>query len=177
MVRPCAPAPTRCHSARALYSALRPVATSGCHALPAAHFAASRASSGVFTALAGGAAGARFSLAEAQALQDRAQRELRLCKPRLNSQLYHNLDSVLTGNQAAICELADAYPGQDMLPAQRRVSLQSQEREAMECSGCRQAAYCSRECQARHWKEGGHMRECAQLAAAAGAGSSTAAAP
>jgi hypothetical protein len=72
---------------------------------------------------------ARASLAEALALQDHARQELRLCKPWLNSQLYHNLDSVLADNQGALCELAAAYPGQDMQPAQKRASLQSQERE------------------------------------------------
>lgn len=33
------------------------------------------------------------------------------------------------------------------------------------CSGCRSASYCSRECQRRHWREGGHKLRCAALAA------------
>ena len=37
------------------------------------------------------------------------------------------------------------------------------------CSGCRAVAYCSRECQVRHWLQGGHKRECAELATAAAA--------
>lgn len=28
-----------------------------------------------------------------------------------------------------------------------------------------QAAYCSRECQLRHWREGGHKAECRRLVA------------
>jgi hypothetical protein len=32
--------------------------------------------------------------------------------------------------------------------------------ELKKCSRCRAAAYCSRECQVRHWREGGHKREC-----------------
>ncbi len=32
------------------------------------------------------------------------------------------------------------------------------------CSSWHVAAYCSRACQVRHWKEGGHKQECAQLA-------------
>ncbi|PRW56651.1 expressed protein isoform A [Chlorella sorokiniana] len=33
------------------------------------------------------------------------------------------------------------------------------------CSKCRAVAYCSRECQVRHWREGGHKAECSRLAA------------
>ncbi|PRW45639.1 hypothetical protein C2E21_5733 [Chlorella sorokiniana] len=36
------------------------------------------------------------------------------------------------------------------------------------CSRCKAAAYCSRDCQVKHWREG-HKQECARLAAATGA--------
>mmetsp|Transcript_17840 Transcript_17840/g.38921 ORF Transcript_17840/g.38921 Transcript_17840/m.38921 type:complete len:186 (-) Transcript_17840:171-728(-) len=38
------------------------------------------------------------------------------------------------------------------------------------CAKCKQAYYCSRECQMRHWKSG-HRRECKELCAAASASS------
>ena len=31
------------------------------------------------------------------------------------------------------------------------------------CAGCMLVAYCSKNCQAQHWKKGGHKRECKQL--------------
>lgn len=31
------------------------------------------------------------------------------------------------------------------------------------CSKCRVAQYCSRECQKKHWKEGGHKQQCKRL--------------
>jgi len=31
------------------------------------------------------------------------------------------------------------------------------------CAGCKIHYYCSKACQARHWKSGGHMGECKQL--------------
>ncbi len=35
------------------------------------------------------------------------------------------------------------------------------------CSQCHTTHYCNRECQMKHWKEGGHKRECKRLKAAA----------
>ncbi|KAI7840083.1 hypothetical protein COHA_006213 [Chlorella ohadii] len=35
------------------------------------------------------------------------------------------------------------------------------------CAACKQVSYCSRECQVKHWKEGGHKDACTGLAAAA----------
>lgn len=37
--------------------------------------------------------------------------------------------------------------------------------EVKKCSACKAVAYCSRECQVAHWKQGGHKTECANLAA------------
>jgi hypothetical protein len=33
----------------------------------------------------------------------------------------------------------------------------------LHCGRCKSAAYCGRECQAQHWKEGGHKKACAQV--------------
>ena len=38
--------------------------------------------------------------------------------------------------------------------------------EMLQCSGCRQAWYCSRSHQKRHWKHGGHKAACTSVAAA-----------
>lgn len=35
------------------------------------------------------------------------------------------------------------------------------------CAGCRVARYCSKECSRRHWKTGGHKKECKELQCAA----------
>ena len=32
-----------------------------------------------------------------------------------------------------------------------------------QCARCRSVAYCSRECQAQHWRKGGHKQQCKQL--------------
>ena len=39
----------------------------------------------------------------------------------------------------------------------------SGQEELKKCGACRVARYCSKECQARHWKEGGHKRTCKAL--------------
>ena len=37
---------------------------------------------------------------------------------------------------------------------------------------CKVVRYCSRECQLKHWKEGGHKKACPQLAAEGSSGAS-----
>ena len=154
--------------------------------MPAAHLHASVASSGLAAALYGGAAGPRFCLAEVQALLDCAQQELRLCKPWLPTQVYQVFQQIAARNHAGLGSAVAAFPGQASLPACELDTLKvikgtgvpcsgcsRLSAQLRKCSGCRQAAYCSRECQVRHWKEGGHRRECAQLAAAAGGSAAT----
>ena len=123
---------------------------------------------------------------EAQALQERAQQELQLCKPWLPGQLYRNVGASLVFNRTALCQQASIFPGQTILPAEDRdvggplapvrVACTGCGRWAFQlrkCSGCKAVSYCSRECHVRHWKEGGHKRECAQLAATASSGAAT----
>jgi hypothetical protein len=123
---------------------------------------------------AASAAGARA--AEAAALQALAAYPL-----------YQVFQRGLAQKKANLGVTAAVFTGQAMLPVQQRskgpihngapVACSGCGREFVQlrkCSVCRQAAYCSRECQVRHWKEGGHRRECAQLAVAAGASSSAA---
>ena len=158
--------------------------------MPAAHIVVADACAGVFTYICVGAEGPRFSLAEVQALLDRAEHKLRLCKPWMPNSGYQTYQRSFDVNRAFLRNAAAAYPGQATLPAQvTRVKTYRTSASACsgcskssfqlrKCGGCRQAAYCSRGCQVRHWKEGGHKQECAQLAPAAGAaaaGGSTAA--
>ena len=117
-----------------------------------------------------------------QALLGRAQKELRLCKPWLPSLNYRSLAELFADGQVALGKTAAAFPGQATLIAQRRrvvgppppadgvpcSGCSNRSFQLRKCSGCQAVSYCSRECQVRHWKEGGHRRECAQLAAAAG---------
>jgi hypothetical protein len=155
--------------------------------MPAAHFVAADACSGVLTALCGRAKGRRFPLGEAQALQERAEQELQLCKPWLPTHAYQMYSGAFAASRVILVDAAAASPGQAMLPARQRMVKIVHEKSRVACSGCSQqvyqlrkctacraVSYCSRECQVRHWKEGGHRRECAQLAAAAGASTATA---
>jgi hypothetical protein len=44
-------------------------------------------------------------------------------------------------------------------------------KKLQKCAGCKAVRYCSSECQAQHWKTGGHRQQCKRLAAiAAGSG-------
>lgn len=71
---------------------------------------------------------------------------------------------------------------QAVLPACVLAATSCVARHAVPCSNAissyviaAQAAYCSRDCQARHWREGGHKDECRRLVAerqAAASGSS-----
>jgi hypothetical protein len=153
----------------------------------AAHFVAAVSIAGIHAVLYGGAGGPRFSLSDMQALQDQADQELRLCKPWMPILKYRFYQhGFVQWREAAVCVFAAACPGLATLPVQQhprgvvhtppRVPCSGCGRPAVQlrkCSGCRQAAYCRRECQVRHWKEGGHRRECAQLAAAASSSAAT----
>jgi len=46
-------------------------------------------------------------------------------------------------------------------------TLKTTRRPLNACSQCHTTHYCNRECQMKHWKEGGHSRECKRLKAAA----------
>ena len=150
--------------------------------MPAAHLIAALASSGIANAFRIGLT-AVVTRKEAQAVLDRTERELALCKPWLPSVVHKTYRRDYAANRAALHGASDAAPSKAT-----RLSMKSQlipfetvdcsgcgrpSVKLRTCSGCRCAAYCSRECQARHWKEGGHKRECAQLAAAASSGAAT----
>ncbi|PRW56533.1 Zinc finger MYND domain-containing 10 [Chlorella sorokiniana] len=47
----------------------------------------------------------------------------------------------------------------------RQGLTEQQKQQLKKCSKCSAVAYCSRECQVRHWQEGGHKAECSRLAA------------
>ncbi|PRW50921.1 hypothetical protein C2E21_5461 [Chlorella sorokiniana] len=67
----------------------------------------------------------------------------------------------------------DAVPRD--LPSQPAAACTHCKRGALhlrKCAACRSVAYCCRECQVAHWKEGRHKRECKALAAKAQGGSS-----
>ena len=141
------------------------------------------AGSGIVTTLCAWEGGLRARLEDAQAQQERAEQALRLCKPWLPRHAYRVYQHAFAQNQSNLHVAAAAAPGETLM-LRMAGSLHTAPRVA--CTGCgrlsiqlrkcsaRQvAAYCSRECQAKHWKEGGHRRECAQLAAqraAAGGG-------
>ena len=153
--------------------------------MDAAHLTASKATTGLLSALSGGAEGPRFCLAELKALLDRSEQHLLLCKPWLPTKAYQIYQRFVADDRAGLDVAAAAFPGQAMLPVGERPKGQTHTATGVPCSGCgrlafqlrkcsecRAVSYCSRECQVRHWKEGGHKRECTQLAAAAGAGPS-----
>ena len=115
-----------------------------------------------------------------------AERALNLCKPWMPKDGCNILRARLSHAKQAFADaVAAALPGQHMLPVIEALRGSQSEIAAprtcsgcgkpalqlRKCSACKGAAYCSRACQAKHWKEGGHKAECAALAGdAAGAG-------
>ena len=132
-------------------------------------------------ALICGAAGPRWSREEVQGLLADAEQALNLCKPWLAQNYLAAQKKRLREQKQEFAELAARRPGESTLPAIDSVYMTAPPPPVLVCSGCgqlstslkkcsrcRAVAYCSRACHARHWKEGGHKQQCAQLVAGAG---------
>ena len=116
-------------------------------------------------------------------LLDSAERALAHCKAWVTAserkQLTQNLGQV---REMKVRLEARAPQGQLTLPVLQGIGYRDSGRlcglqvcaccgctvaELRKCSACRAVGYCSRECQAKHWKAaGGHKQECGRLAAA-----------
>ena len=122
-----------------------------------------------------------YSVAEVQGLLRRAERALALAKRALSPPFYEQAQEELPALWGVLAARAAAFPGQALLPVERgnvetavdttpAVSVPrcsgcgNNAAHLRKCAACKVAAYCSRACQVKHWKEGGHRRECAQLA-------------
>ncbi|KAL4434339.1 hypothetical protein ABPG75_000780 [Micractinium tetrahymenae] len=128
-----------------------------------------------------GAEGRRVSRQEVQQLLQQGQRAQRLCHPWLPAFQRKALARAgAAASKAFEAAAAAVQPGQDILPAaDSRPAAEVELKPGLRCDGCSDAVphLRNRQCQVRHWKEGGHKQECAQLAAArwqrsGGAGSS-----
>jgi hypothetical protein len=131
--------------------------------------------------LMAGVEGPQWSVAEVRGLLARSAQAAALCKAWYPGNVKQQLAHTQRQLEAAV---ARGAPGQTRLLASGLfdpLSLESQgtaccaccgqpSLKLRKCSACKAASYCSLACQAKHWKEGGHKRECAALAAAAGSG-------
>ena len=125
-----------------------------------------------------------WQVGQAQSLIVGAEASFKLCKPWLPTVGADRLSAQLNRTKQMLADaVAAAAPGQQELPALGRRGLQSCHQEVKplptcsgcgktalqlrSCSACRAVAYCPKECQVKHWKQDGHKRECAALAAAA----------
>ena len=130
--------------------------------------------------------GPSWSLSTVTALLEDAARFAALCKPWLPRSAWQRVQERLAYTSQGAERVAALWPGRTQLPCLNAVDrghTRILERagapfkpcagcgrpseQLRSCSGCRSAAYCSRQCQLKHWKEGGHKRECKRLAAAA----------
>jgi hypothetical protein len=123
--------------------------------------------------------GPQWPVAEVRGLLARSAQAAALCKAWYPGDVKQQLADVQQHLKAAV---ARGRPGQARLPAAAQFNPNPRALKGgppaccaccgqpslklRKCSACKVAQYCSRECQAKHWKEGGHRRECAALAAA-----------
>ena len=135
-----------------------------------------------------GGRGPCWRLADVQPLLDRATRALSLCKPWFPTVVFQQLQKELAAADARVAQQVAAHPGQEWLPSNMRTltlnitalemqgcaGCQHEGVQLRKCSACKAVAYCSRQCQVRHWKQGGHKQACAQLAAGAGSSGASA---
>jgi hypothetical protein len=118
-------------------------------------------------------------------LEARTEQALQLCKSWLPADLKRPLQQELTRAAALTDQQAAEHAGQTELPSAGSCNSTMANNSQLACSGCGQPAwqlrkcsrckavsYCSRECQLKHWKEGGHKKACPQLAAAGSGGAS-----
>ena len=132
-----------------------------------------------------GAEGPRWSLPEVRGLLSSAERGLQLCKAWVPSASWKKLRGPFLKTQASMQQAAAAAaPGQEFVLAPPRpgdglsgapsvqaigccASCGRPSTQLRKCAACKAVAYCSLECQAKHWKAaGGHKQECGRLAAA-----------
>lgn len=129
-------------------------------------------------ALTEGAGGPRWSVEEVCGLLAASRRALEQCEEWLPGNNRDALRDAIALHQQWLDAAAARSPGQDTLPAAGEAELPDTQPSAPQtcsrcgqdckrvrkCKGCLSAAYCSRRCQSKHWRKGGHQKECAKLA-------------
>ncbi|KAL4435207.1 hypothetical protein ABPG77_001889 [Micractinium sp. CCAP 211/92] len=149
--------------------------------IPAAHYWAGQGAVDMAMALMAGAEGRRFEVQRVQALLEECEQEFKLSRAWAAASYKRTMADVREA-QASLRDMVARGPrGATHLPAEldicwggaptvmggARCALCGLDAvELKKCTACKSVAYCSRECQVKHWRQpGGHKPECKALAA------------